>query len=105
MENNKKGENMKEDSHYRSKIDELVCKSGLSGLAIAREMGITTNRIVALRRAVSKYISTDDLASCEAAILRLGGTISNETTKLGVKEIIASIDARLETIIKILGGK
>ena len=69
---------MKERTHYRSKIDEIVCKSELSASAIAREMGITNNRIVALRRAIDSSISTDDMASCKAAILRMGGKVYSE---------------------------
>ena len=66
---------IKEGTRYRSRIDELVVNSGLTGLKIAREMGITKNRIIALRRAQDKNISTDDLSACQAAILRLGGDI------------------------------
>ena len=64
---------MTEEVKYRSSIDELVLKSGFSGLKIAREMGITANRMVALRRARDKNVSTDDLAACGAAVNRLGG--------------------------------
>jgi hypothetical protein len=67
---------MKARTQYRSSIDELVCKSGLAGSAISREMGVTVNRIIALRRANSENISRDDLAACKSAILRLGGEIS-----------------------------
>lgn len=68
---------------YRSKIDELVCKSGIPGSTIAREMGITVNRIIALRRCVNTSISSDDVASCEAAIERLGGHLeSREESRL-----------------------
>ena len=66
---------MTEGTRYRSRIDELVLKSGFSGLKIAREMGVSTNRIVALRRAKDKNVSTDDLTSCSDAIRRLGGDV------------------------------
>jgi len=74
---NKKGERKmtEEKTQYRSSIDELVCKSGLPGSVIAREMGISVNRIIALRRARSENISTDDLSACKAAIVRLGGDV------------------------------
>ncbi|MDP8268840.1 MAG: hypothetical protein P9L97_08950 [Candidatus Tenebribacter davisii] len=70
---------MSERTQYRSKIDEIVCKSGLSGSSIAREMGITTNRIIALRRATDHSISIDDVSSCEAAIVRLGGIVQSKS--------------------------
>jgi len=74
---------MKERIRYRSKIDEMVVRSGLSGLAVAREMGMTTNRMVSLRRAVDANISTDDMVACTAAIKRMGGYLhSDDADKL-----------------------
>jgi len=89
---------MKERTHYRSKIDELVCKSGLSGSAIAREMSVTTNRIIALRRATDSGISTDDMDSCRAAIKRLGGIISTKA-----EDDMKSIKFHLKKVFEILG--
>ena len=66
---------MTEGTRYRSRIDELVLKSSFSGLKIAREMGISKNRIIALRMAKDANVSTYDLASCSDAIRRLGGDV------------------------------
>lgn len=110
-----------ERTQYRSSIDELVCKSGISGTKIAAEMGVPLNRIVALRRANSKNISSDDLAACSAAIIRLGGDVAfNQDGDLdflphgvcpcrfleSLNEAVKEQSARLDTLIKkIDGGK
>ena len=60
---------MKEQKYYRSPIDELVSKSGMSAKAIAAEMGIKYHRMVALRRL--KDVQDDDLQNCERAIAAL----------------------------------
>jgi len=60
---------MKEQKYYRSPIDELVSKSGMSAKAIAQEMGIKYHRMVALRRL--KDVQDDDLQNCERAIAAL----------------------------------
>ena len=91
---------MNERTHYRSKIDELICKSGVSALAVAREMGITNNRIIALSRAKEQNISSDDMAACRAAIERLGGHIQDEE-----ESKIEAINTHLREIIELLGGE
>jgi len=72
---------------YRSYIDKIVGESGYSGSLIAREMGITVNRIIALRRALSENISTDDVASCKSAISRLKIKKPKDTQELPTKEL------------------
>jgi len=56
---------------YRSEIDKMIIESGYTGKSVAVEMGVTYNRMVALRRACPGNISTDDLRSCASAIYSL----------------------------------
>lgn len=59
---------MKQD-FYRGPLDKMVSLSEFSGKKIAEEMGITYNRMVALRRA--KKIHERDLELCGNAIQSL----------------------------------
>ena len=72
---------MSGDKHYRSKIDKLVCESGLTAVSIAKEMGVQHDRLVALRRAKSSNISSDDYSACVAAIARLYGSLPLEASR------------------------
>lgn len=60
---------MEKQKYYRSPIDELVSKSGMSAKAISQEMGIKYHRMVALRRL--KNVQDNDLQNCERAIAAL----------------------------------
>ena len=87
---------------YRSKIDKLVCESGLKGSAVAREMGVSVDRIIALRRGKDENISSDDFKSCVSAIARLGGDIP-VTQHRSIEERLSDIEAKLDRVVKMLG--
>jgi DNA-binding Xre family transcriptional regulator len=86
---------------YRSCIDKLVCESGLKGTAVACEMGITVNRIVALRRGKDENITDREYRLCRAAIIRLGGKVTPTPVK-DVAQRLDAIDNQLSKIIDLM---
>lgn len=65
----------KKRKYYRSPLDKLVSNSGFTAKAIAAKMGITYDRMVALRRI--KEITKTDLELCKSAINGL--TLGDDT--------------------------
>ena len=92
---------MKKVTHFRSPIDEAVINSGLRATSITHEMGITYNRMVALRRA--QKVLPEDLRLCKAAIATLKAGPPKSPKKIKEENTTKKILAALERIEAKLG--
>jgi len=94
---------MADEKNYRSKIDRLICQSGLTAVSVAKEMGVRHDRLVALRRAKCSNISSDDYTACVAAIARLHGKLPLEPHR-SIEERLNSIEHAVHDILDLVEG-